>query len=100
MAESMLAAVDVALPAATWLTDADRGTVELLRRLAERLDHPDFPVIDGKFDNVSESLFLRTAAALGLTPDTRTAWEKKDKKNDGGGTIAKLRKGTAPLRAV
>lgn len=96
---SMLATLDEALQAAEWVTDADAGTVELLRRLAARLDDPDFPVIDGRFDNVSESLFLKTSAALGLTPEMRAVWEKKEKKNDAD-ALAKFRKGTKKLHAV
>lgn len=94
----VLPVVESALAAADWITDADAGTVKLLLNLAERLDHPDFPVIDGRFDNVSESLFLKTSAALGLTPEMRAAWDKKEKKN--GGRLDTLRKGTAALRAV
>lgn len=96
---SILATVDDALRAADWITPADQPTVELLRRLANRLDDPDFPIIEGRFDNVSESLFLKTAAALGLTPEMRAAWAKKEKKVDGG-RLETLRKGTAGLRAV
>ena len=96
---SILATVDDALRAADWITPADQPTVELLRRLANRLDDPDFPTNEGRFDNVSESLFLKTAAALGLTPEMRAAWAKKEKKVDGG-RLETLRKGTAGLRAV
>ena len=92
--------LDKALAAATWITDADAGTVELLRRLADRLDHPDFPVIDGRFDNVTESLFLKTSASLGLTPEMRAVWEKKEKSGGSTSSLQKLRKGAAPLRAV
>ncbi|WP_216666467.1 hypothetical protein [Actinomyces faecalis] len=91
--------VDDAIKAADWLTGADEAGVELLRRLAHRLDDPEFPVVAGRFDNVTESLFLKTAAALGLTPETRAAWEKKEKKA-GNGRLDTLRKGTATLRAV
>ena len=96
---SILETVDDALRAADWITPADQPTVELLRRLANRLDDPGFPTIEGRFDNVSESLFLKTAAALGLTPEMRAAWAKKEKKVDGG-RLETLRKGTAGLRAV
>ena len=96
---SILATVDDALRAADWINPADQPTVELLRRLANRLDDPDFPTIEGRFDNVSEALFLKTAAALGLTPEMRAAWAKKEKKVDGG-RLETLRKGTAGLRAV
>lgn len=88
-----------ALDDAPWITGADAGTVELLLRLAERMDDPDFPVIDGRFDNVTESLYLKTSTALGLTPEKRADWEKKEKKS-GGGRLETLRKGTAGLRAV
>ena len=97
---SMLATVDAAIAAASWITPADRGTVELLRRLAARLDHPDFPEIDGRFDNGSEALLLKTSAALGLTPEMRAAWEKKERKGGGGKDLQKLRKDAARLRAV
>lgn len=96
---SMLDAAMSAVEGAHWLTEADESTVALLLRLAERLDHPDFPVIDDRFDNVSESLFLKTSAALGLTPEMRAAWEKKEKKA-GGGKLETLRKGASGLRAV
>ena len=96
---SMLDAVEDSIAAATWLTEADNGTCELLLRLAARMDDPDFPVIDGRFDNVTESLFLKTAAALGLTPEMRATWEKREKKSSGS-NLAKLRAGAASLRAV
>ncbi|QHO91934.1 hypothetical protein CWT12_12305 [Actinomyces sp. 432] len=99
-ADSMVDAVERALAGASWLTDADAAAVALLRRLAARLDDPYFPIVeDGRFDNVSESLFLKTAAGLGLTPEMRAAWEKKDKKANNG-RLETLRKGTANLRAV
>lgn len=96
---SMLDAAEEAIASADWLTDADGATVELLLRLAARMDDPDFPVIDGRFDNVTESLFLKTAAALGLTPEMRATWEKREKKS-GGSNLTKLRAGAAGLRAV
>lgn len=89
-----------AVAAADWITDADDAAVALLYRLAERIDHPDFPVIDGRFDNVTESLFLKTAAALGLTPEMRKVWEKKDSKKVGAGRLDTLRRGTSALKAV
>nr|WP_300338804.1 hypothetical protein [Actinomyces sp.] len=91
--------VEDAVTSADWLTDADVAAVELLRRLAHRMDEPEFPMVAGRFDNVTESLLLKTAAALGLTPEMRAAWEKKEKKS-GNGRLDTLRKGTATLRAV
>ena len=34
------------------------------------MDDPDFPVINGKFDNVTESAYLKALIAAGLTPDS------------------------------
>lgn len=68
---TVLEATNASIEAANWITDADKGTVEVLRHLARTIDHPDFPVIDGKFDNVSIPTYLRFAAALGLTPASR-----------------------------
>lgn len=98
--ESMSVITARAIASADWLTDADEAAVALLMRLAHRMDDIDFPIIDGRYDNVTESLYMKTAAALGLTPDVRSAWEKKDRKTDGGNRLETLRKGTAKLRAV
>ena len=59
---------DLAIADATWLTDADAGTVAVLRKLADTIDDPYFPIIADRFDNVSIPTYLRFAAALGLTP--------------------------------
>jgi hypothetical protein len=67
----------------------DEGAVAVLRKLAETLDHPDFPVIDGKFDNVTQSVYLRYCEQLGLTPAGRKALGEK--KEQGGGKLAQLR---------
>lgn len=96
----MVATLDAALAAADWITPADSATVELLRRLAARMDDPCFPNIDGRFDNVTESLFLKTSVALGLTPEMRAAWEKKERKSGSESSLAKLRRGAANLRSV
>lgn len=49
------------------ITDMDAGTVAVLLRMAERMDDPDFPYVEGRFDNVTEGLFVKTARELGLT---------------------------------
>lgn len=75
--------LDEALEVATWLTDADKPTIQLARNLAVRLDRPDFPYVtyDGEnwsLDNVSESLFLRTLEKLGLMPSGRAGLVPKE----------------------
>jgi len=71
------------------ITPMDEGAVAVLRMLAETLDHPDFPNIDGKFDNVSQSLYLKFCESLGLTPAGRDRLQEK--KDRGGGKLAQLR---------
>jgi hypothetical protein len=71
------------------LTDKDEGAVAVLLQLAERLDDPDFPVIDGRFDNVTQSIYFRACEQLGLTPAGRS--RLADKKESGNGKLAQLR---------
>ena len=75
--------------AAGIITPMDEGMVVVLLQMAERLDHPDFPVIDGKFDNVTQGLYLKACETLGLTPAGRN--RLADKKESGGGKLAQLR---------
>lgn len=75
--------------AAGVITDMDEGTVAVLLRIAERLDDPDFPYVEGRFDNVSEGLYVKTARELGLTVAARVVLpEKKEGKR---GKLAVLR---------
>jgi hypothetical protein len=67
----------------------DEGAVAVLLQMAERLDHPDFPLIDEKFDNVTQGQYLRACEQLGLTPAGRT--KLGEKKDAGGGKLAQLR---------
>lgn len=97
---SMLETSKEAVEAAPWLTPADEGTIALLLKLAHRLDDPDFPFPNGRYDNVTEGLFLKTSHALGLTPEMRKLWEKKEAAKTGGGRLDALRKSTSNLHAV
>lgn len=63
------------------ITDMDAGTVAVLLRMAERMDDPDFPYVEGRFDNVTEGLFVKTARELGLTVAGRALLpERKEEK--------------------
>lgn len=86
--DETVAAVEAA-EAAGVIGDQDRGAVAVLLQLAERLDDPDFPIIDGKFDNVSQSLFVKTLETLGLTPAGRE--RLTERKGGTGGKLAQLR---------
>ncbi|MDI3330141.1 MAG: hypothetical protein QJR09_05310 [Micrococcus sp.] len=88
MVEQTEEAVEAARTAGI-ITPMDNGAVETLLRLAERMDDPDFPMIDGRFDNVTESLYFKACDSLGLTPAGRQKLDVKEQK--GGGKLAQLR---------
>lgn len=71
------------------ITELDEGAVSVLLQMAERLDDPDYPVIDGRFDNVTQALYFRACEQLGLTPAGRN--RLTEKKEAGGGKLAQLR---------
>ena len=63
------------------ITAMDDGAVAMLLRMADRMDDPDFPYIEGRFDNVTEGLFLKAARELGLTVGGRAVLpERKEPK--------------------
>jgi hypothetical protein len=67
----------------------DEGAVVVLLQMAQRLDDVEFPVFDGKFDNVTQGLYLKYCESLGLTPAGRT--RLSEVKEQGGGKLAQLR---------
>lgn len=82
-----------AVAAATHLTDADAGAVEVLQRLAGTIDSllaSGFLTETGKFDNVSIPTYLRYCESLGLTPAGRVKLGEKESAG-GGGKLAQLR---------
>ena len=44
--------------------------IEAARKMAATMDRPGWPIIDGKFDNVTPSTFQKYLEALHLTPDS------------------------------
>jgi len=100
-------ATEAAITAATHLTDMDKGAIEALRSLADKIDawdtivdwaNDDAAGVDGKRpavpanDNVSIPTYLKFAESLGLTPTGRTR-AQIEKGGSGGGTnaLGKLR---------
>lgn len=80
-----------------FVTAMDEGTVTVLLRMAERMDDPDFPYIEGRFDNVTEGLYAKLSNELGLTAAGRMRMpEKKEAK---GGKLSVLRDEAARRRA-
>lgn len=45
------------------------GPVAVIRKLADFLDDPDWPYVNGKFDNVTPAKFLDYCVQLGLVPE-------------------------------
>ena len=101
-------ATEAAIKAADHLTDMDKGAIEALRSLADKIDawdqivdwaNDDAAGAEGKRptvpanDNVSIPTYLKFCESLGLTPAGRSkaAIEAKGKEV-GGGTLHKLRR--------
>ena len=95
-------ATEAALEAAKHLTDMDKGAIEALRSLADKIDawdqivewaKDDAASIEGKRpavpanDNVSIPTYLKFCESLGLTPTGRTR-AQIEKGGEGGGTSA------------
>lgn len=62
--------------------------IEAAKKMAATMDREGWPLIDGKFDNVTPSTFQKYCEALHLTPDTMKAVqaepaEAKEKKRVG-----------------
>ena len=45
------------------------ATIAAARKVASMFDDPEWPIVNGKLDNVSPSVFLKYCDALGLLPD-------------------------------
>ena len=57
----------------------DHGAIiEAALKVAAVMDEPEWPIVRGKIDNVSPSVFLKYCEALGLSPDVDVK-AKKDK---------------------
>lgn len=47
--------------------------IEAGRKVAAVMDDPDWPMVRGKIDNVSPSVFLKYCDALGILPDANVS---------------------------
>lgn len=95
---SVVAMTKEAVNAADWLTKADHGTIRVLLQVATVLDDPDFPIVDGRFDNVSQSTYLKYCQELGLTVAARSV--RAGKKEPKESKLEQLQKGAKALRVV
>lgn len=63
------------------LNRAENGAmIEVARKLAELIDTPEWPMVNGKIDNVSPAVFLKYCDALGIMPNIDTAKTKQKAK--------------------
>lgn len=51
--------------------------IEAARKIAEVMDSPGWPMVDGKLDNVSPGVFLKYCDALGITGKVASAGARK-----------------------
>ena len=55
------------------ITEKKQGPIiEAARKLATLMDDPEWPIVRGKIDNVSPSVFLKYCEKLGIAPDIET----------------------------
>ena len=62
-------AIDTAIKDGTLDSDKHGATIEAARKVASMMDEPEWPIVRGKLDNVSPSVFLKYCDALGILPD-------------------------------
>lgn len=70
------ASVDAAVKNGALDTVENGAVIEAARKVAAIFDQPEWPMVNGKLDNVSPSVFLKYCDALGLTPDASVITEK------------------------
>lgn len=66
--ESFDESVEQAIKAGTLDASRHGAAIQAARKVAFVLDDPEWPIVRGKIDNVSPSVFLRYCDALGILP--------------------------------
>ncbi len=89
--QSITAAVEESLTAAVHFTEADAGSIAILRLLAKRTEIALSGDPEAKFDNVSPALFLKLLSELGLTPAGRVKLGIPTQRQEPIGPLAELR---------
>ena len=60
--------IERAINAGTLDADAHAAPIAAARKLAQMMDGPNWPMVNGKLDNVSPGVFLKYCDALGIVP--------------------------------
>lgn len=68
--DALNAAVREAVKAGTLDRKTHGAMIEAARKIASVMDTPGWPIVRGKIDNVSPSVFLKYCEVLGLTVKT------------------------------
>ena len=67
--EAYNASIAAAIDDGTLDTVKNGAIIEAARKVAALFDNPDWPIVNGKLDNVSPSVFLKYCEALHIAPD-------------------------------
>ena len=78
--EAFNVAVEQALEEKTLDSERHGAAIEAGRKVAAVMDSPEWPMVRGKIDNVSPSVFLKYCDALGILPSVDVSAEKPKKK--------------------
>jgi|GEM_PF-1385975 len=63
------ASIQAALDAGIIDSTAQALPISQLRTLSDLMDDPEWPIVGGKYDNVTPAMLLKTEEALGILPD-------------------------------
>ena len=65
------------------INETDHGAIiEAALKVAAVMDEPEWPIVRGKIDNVSPSVFLKYCDALGIVPDAEVSSKKQTQSNN------------------
>lgn len=71
--ESFDAAIDAAIKDGCLDRVKHGAAIEAARKVASMMDEPQWPMVNGKLDNVSPSVFLKYCDSLGIMPDAKVS---------------------------
>jgi len=85
--ESFDKSVNAAIEAGILDAEAHGAAIEAARKLAQMMDGSEWPMVNGKLDNVSPGVFLKYCAALGIVPGEAVAKQTKPASKEPAGRV-------------
>ena len=73
--------VDCAISDGSLDAEKHGAIIEAARKVAAVMDEPEWPIVRGKIDNVSPSVFLKYCDALGVIPRVDVKQDKPKQKS-------------------